>query len=351
MNSQALITAISTAYRLQEPVFLWGPPGIGKSDIVAQAAKLLGTQLAKEKKIKKPEDFQLIDFRMALRDPTDIKGFPMPDQDSKTMRYYRDAELPKSGYGILFMDELVSATPATQAAGMQLTLKNHNGEHAIGDYVLPPGFAIVAAGNRETDRGVVHRMPTPLANRFTHLEAECDKDAWLQWAMRNDISPELIAFHRWKEDMLFKFDPKLDSKAFPTPRSWVRTEKFVKEAIPDDVKYELIKGTVGEGPGSEYWAFRKLINELPTLEEIIMSPKTTKVPGPDQLSARYAITTLMGANANETSFEPFLEYSERMDKEFQACFVRDSLLKNDKVKTLKVYGKWALANSDVIVGT
>lgn len=349
MNSQQLVAAIRTGYFLQEPEFIWGPPGVGKSEVVAQAARQIAADLVKAKKIKKVEDFGLVDFRMALRDPTDIKGFPMPDAQTKTMKFYRDAELPTSGYGILFMDELVSATPATQAAGMQLTLKNHKGEHAIGDYVLPAGWSIVAAGNRETDRGVVHRMPTPLANRFTHLDYEVDPKAWVQWALDNDISAELIAFIRFKEELLFKFDPKLDSKAFPTPRSWVRTEKYVHAEVAEDVKYELVKGTVGEGPGSEYWAFRKLVNELPTIDEIRLAPEKTRVPGPDALSARFAITTLLGANASESTFEPFLIYTERMEKEFQCTFVRDALHRTPELRKNKVYTRWALKNADVIL--
>jgi MoxR-like ATPase len=349
MNSQQLIQAIRVAYFASEPVFIWGPPGIGKTDCVAQACAVLGAMLVKEKKLKKASDFGLVDFRMAMRDPTDIKGFPMPDQATKTMRFFRDAELPTDGYGIVFMDELNSSAPATQAAGMQLTLKNHKGEHRIGDYVLPPGWTVAAAGNRETDRGVVHRMPTPLANRFTHLNLEVDAKSWVEYALHHDISAELIAWIRFKEGLLFKFDPKLDSKAFPTPRSWVRTEKFVNADVPDPVKVELIKGTVGDGPGTEYWAFRKLIDQLPTLEEIRLNPSKTKVPGHDQLSARYAITTLMGANASESSFEAFLEYGERMDKEFQAVFVRDALAREPKLRTAKVYTKWALKNADVIL--
>lgn len=346
MKTSDLALAVQAAYFMQEPVFIWGPPGIGKSDIVAQAAKAIGQQLVKDKKLQKASDFQLIDFRMALRDPTDIKGFPMPDAETQTMKFFRDAELPTDGYGILFMDELVSAMPATQAAGMQLTLKNHKGEHAIGDYVLPKGFAIVAAGNRETDRGVVHRMPTPLANRFTHLDAEADADEWVNWALDHEVSPELIAFLRFRKQLLFKFDPKLDSKAFPTPRSWVRTEKIVSTELPDTIKFAMVKGTVGEGPGAEYWSFRKLVDKLPTIDQILMDPVGTPVPSEKEPSARYAVATLMGAHANAESFEALLTYAKRMQKELEVIFVRDSLRRNDKVKTSKVYTKWALENHE-----
>ena len=336
MKTSDLAIAIKRLYTARRPGFIWGPPGVGKSDLMAQVAAAL--------------KIGLIDFRMAMRDPTDIKGFPMPDQKSGTMRFFRDGELPTEKShpegGILFLDELNSATPATQAAGMQLTLTGR-----IGDYHLPKNWLVIGAGNRETDRGVVHRMPTPLANRFVHLEAEVNNDDWVSWALDHEVSAELIAFIRFKPDLLFKFDPKVDSKAFPTPRSWVMTENFVgeKNDDPDNVKYELIKGTVGEGPGSEYWGFRKMIDQLPTLEEIRLAPSKTKVPGEDQMSARYAVTTLMGANVGESSFEAFLTYSERINKEFQCVFIRDALHREPKLRTSKVYSKWAIKNHDVIV--
>jgi len=344
MKSSDLAIALRRCWHIQRPVMMWGPPGVGKSELVDQVATSVSDELVTAKKIKKNTDFGLVDFRMALRDPTDIKGFPMPDQATQTMKFYRDSELPTSGYGILFMDELNSAAPATQAAGMQLTLTRR-----IGDYKLPEGWSIFAAGNRESDRGVVHRMPTPLANRMTHLDYEVDPNEWVSWALDHEISAELIAFIRARGELLFKFDPKVDSKAFPTPRSWVATEEFVKNTDPDNVKYALIKGTVGEGPGSEYWAFRKMVDQLPTIEEIRLDPKRTKVPGEDQLSARYAVTTLMGAHASESSFEAFLTYSERMNKEFQCVFIRDALRREHKLRTNRAYTKWALANADVVL--
>lgn len=350
MNTQQAVHAICAAYYDREPLFLWGPPGIGKSEGVVGAGLVIADQLVKDKKIKKTQEFGIADFRMAQRDPTDIKGFPMPDQATRTMKFYRDGELPTDGYGILFMDELVSAAPATQAAAMQLTLRNSKGEFAIGDYVLPKGWAVIAAGNRETDRGVVHRMPTPLANRFTHLDLEADKDSWVQWALDHGVSAELIAWIRFKPDLLFKFDPKSDSKAFPTPRSWVRTEKWANNAkLPEDVKIAMIRGTVGDGPGSEYWAYRRLIDQLPTLDEIRLNPTKAKLPGEDQPSARFAVVTLMGAHANEHTFEAFLQYSERLDKEFQVVFVKDALHRDSKIERMKIYTQWALKNSDVIL--
>jgi hypothetical protein len=329
MTPSEIIEAIDVAIKTRRPLFLWGPPGVGKSDLIAQAAAA--------------HKMDLIDFRMALRDPTDIKGFPMPDQKTGTMKFFRDSELPTKGKGILFMDELVSAAPATQAAGMQLSLPPHR----IGDYQLPDGWTIMAAGNREGDRGVVHRMPTPLANRFTHLELDHSVDDWVRWASDNNISPELVAFIRFRPQLLFTFDAKSNDKAFATPRSWVATEAIRKATKNDKVAYGMCKGTVGEGPAAEFWAFLKLVLELPSVDEIKLNPDGTKLPSSP--ATQYAITTALAHATTETAFARFMIYIARMPVEFQATYVRDSLRKEPKLKMDKVFTKWALKNESVVV--
>lgn len=338
MKPSEISIALETMYALRRPSFIWGPPGVGKTDMIAQLAKKLG--------------IGLIDFRMALRDPTDIKGFPMPDAKTLTMKFFRDGELPNvkthGERGILFMDEMNAATPATQAAAMQLTLPNHAGECRIGDYVLPQGWVVFAAGNRETDRSVVSRMPSALANRFTHFDYELDVKDWEQWALANNITGELIAWFRFKENMLYTFDPKVNDRAFGTPRSWVATEEIVKSSMPDTVKYGTIKGTVGEGPGSEYWGFLRLIDDLPKIEEIKKKPKTTRVP--EEPGTMHAVITTLGMQVTPALFPTFMDYIERMPVEFQATFIKDAL-KRDRngISSEARYTAWALKNSSVIL--
>jgi hypothetical protein len=333
MRPSEIKSAVMHCLDINRPAMLWGPPGVGKSDMIEQIAK-------------EAFDGNLVDFRLSLRDPTDLKGFPMPDQKSKKMVFYRDGELPTEGKGILFMDEIVSATPATQAAGMQLTLTGR-----IGDYKLPPDWRIVAAGNRESDRGVVHRMPTPLANRFSHLDFEHSAEDWVEWALDNNISAGLIAFVRFRPELLFKFDPKMDSKAFPTPRSWVATENMVNERakkLEGMVKFGLLKGTVGEGPGSEYWAFLKMMSELPSIDDILLNPDSTPVP--QNNGTRYAIGTLLASKVTVDTFPRFMKYMARMDAEYQVVFARDAIRRDEKIKRVKEFTAWAMKNHEVIAG-
>jgi MoxR-like ATPase len=332
MNPSEIAQALDIAIDVRRPTFIWGPPGIGKSDLVASVAEKRG--------------MALIDFRMALRDPTDIKGFPMPDAKSQTMKFYRDGELPvgKCKPTIVFMDELNSAPPATQASGMQLALPPYR----IGDYQLPDNCCILAAGNRDGDRGVTHRMASPLANRFTHLEYEVNTDDWVHWAQDSDkVSAELVAFMRFRPNLLFTFDPKSADKAFATPRSWVAADTLRLKTKSDRIAYEMVKGTVGEGAGAEFWAFLKLIAELPSVDEIKLNPDSTKMP--ESPATLYALTTALGMATTDTAFARFMIYVQRMPVEFQATYVRDALRKEPKLKLDKVFTKWALKNEDVIV--
>ena len=161
VGPKGAMKAIRKAIQTRRPTFLWGPPGIGKSDVVKQ----IGEQAGRE----------VIDVRLALWEPTDIKGIPYYNADKGTMVWAPPSELPTDpeSTAIIFLDELNSAPPAVQAAAYQLILNR-----AVGTYKLPKGVDLVAAGNREGDRGVTYRMPAPLANRFVHLEMKVDFDGF-----------------------------------------------------------------------------------------------------------------------------------------------------------------------------
>ena len=170
-------TRIIRAFRKQRPVYLWGLPGVGKSELMTRIARL--ETLGKT---------ALLDVRVALMEPTDLRGMPFYNKDSGMMEWAPPVDLPSEEYAskfdtvILFLDEMNSAAPAVQAAAYQLTLGRR-----VGQYKLPDNVVIVAAGNRESDKGVTYRMPTPLANRFVHLEVRVDFDSYFNWAVENKI--------------------------------------------------------------------------------------------------------------------------------------------------------------------
>jgi len=272
VGPKAAKRSIRKAIQTRRPTFLWGPPGIGKSDIVKQ----IGVDAGRE----------VVDVRLALWEPTDIKGIPYYNAEQGKMVWAPPAELPTDpeSTAIIFLDELNSAPPAVQAAAYQLILNRR-----VGTYELPKGVDVVAAGNREGDRGVTYRMPAPLANRFIHLEMKIDFDDFQEWAVMNNVHPEVVGYVGFAKQDLYDFDPKSPSKAFATPRSWVFVSDLLKDDDCDiDTLHNLIAGAVGDGLAVKFMAHRKIAGRLPKAEDILSGK--VKDLSIKEVSAMYSLT-------------------------------------------------------------
>lgn len=290
--------AIRKCIKIQRPVFMWGPPGIGKSDIVKQ----IGAE----------QDREVIDIRLSLWEPTDIKGIPYYNSDNKTMTWAPPSELPTDpeSTAILFLDELNSATPATQAAAYQLILNRR-----VGTYVLPKGVSIVAAGNREADKGVTYRMPAPLANRFVHIELRHDFEDWHAWAVNNRIHEQVVGYIGFAKNDLYDFDPKSSSRAFATPRSW----SFVSELLKDDDLTEnsltdLISGAIGEGLAVKFMAHRKVAKQMPNPADILEGK--VKKFSIKEISAMYSLTISLCYELQEADKKKVKDWDSMADNFF-----------------------------------
>jgi len=292
--------ALLKAFQANRPVFLWGPPGIGKSEVVAEVAEELGGLM--------------IDLRMAQMEPTDIRGIPFFNKDLGKMDWAPPVDLPDeetaSKYPIivLFLDEMNSAPPAVQAAGYQLVLNRQ-----VGKYKLPDNVRIVAAGNRDSDKGVTYRMPMPLANRFLHLEMRADFTAWQQWAVNKGIHKDVVGFLSFSKQDMYDFDNKSSSRAFATPRSWVFVSDLLKEEadIDSDTLFNLVAGAVGEGLAVKFMAHRKTAGKMPEPADIL-SGKVKDLNVKD-ISAMYSLTISMCYELRDA-----LETKKVSNKEFHS---------------------------------
>jgi hypothetical protein len=271
--------AILKAFQSKRPVFLWGPPGIGKSEVVSEIATELGGHM--------------IDLRMAQMEPTDIRGIPFFNKDLGKMDWAPPVDLPDqelaSQYPIvvLFLDEMNSAAPAVQAAGYQLILNRR-----VGKYVLPDNVVIVAAGNRESDKGVTFRMPMPLANRFIHVEMRPDFASWQAWAVNKGIHKDVVGYLSFAKQDLYDFDAKSSSRAFATPRSWCFVSDLLKdEDIDSETLFTLVAGAVGEGLAAKFGAHRKFAAQLPEPTDILTGK--VKDLAVKEVSAMYSLTVSM----------------------------------------------------------
>ena len=279
VTSRQAQKSLLKAFKVKRPLFLWGPPGIGKSELVEDITKSLNGYM--------------IDLRLGQMEPTDIRGIPFYNKDIGKMDWAPPVELPDeelaSQYPIvvLFLDELNSAAPSVQSAAYQLILNRR-----IGKYRLPDNVVMVAAGNRESDKGVTYRMPTPLANRFLHQEMKVDFASWQEWAVTHNVHKDVVGYLSFAKQDLYDFDAKSASRAFATPRTWT----FVSELLADDDNDDdtltnLIAGTVGEGLAVKFMAHRKVAGRMPKPEDILNGK--VKDLNVKEVSAMYSLVISM----------------------------------------------------------
>lgn len=322
-----IATALLSLIPIGRPVFLWGPPGVGKSQVVAQAARALGRELT--------------DIRAVLLDPVDLRGLPAIGDDGRC-HWRPPAFLPTRGQGVLFLDELNAAPPLVQAACYQLIL-----DRRLGEYALPDGWSVVAAGNRKQDRAVTHRMPTALANRMVHLDFETCLDDWLAWAAGAGLRSEVTAFVRFRPALLHDFDPARAERAFPSPRTWQFVSDILCAAPPAEVEYDLLRGTVGEGAAAEFTGFLRVWRELPDTEAILCAPHSAPVPSDP--AAVYAICEALARRAALDTMPALAGYAARLPVEFGVLLMRDALRQDKTVARTEAFAAWARDNAHVLV--
>ena len=295
--------SILRAFNKKRPIFLWGPPGIGKSEIVGQITNNV---------LKKS---YLIDIRLSLWEPTDIKGIPYFDSNSSSMVWAPPAELPTEEFAskydniVLFLDEMNSAAPAVQAAAYQLILNRR-----VGQYKLPDNVLIVAAGNREADKGVTYRMPAPLANRFVHLELAVDFDDWFAWATENKIHKDVVGYLTFAKKDLYDFDPRGSSRSFATPRSWSFVSQLLSDDLPESTLTDLVAGCVGEGLAVKFMNHRKISGQLPNPSDILSGKvKDLKTK---EISAMYSLTVSLCYELQQAHEKKEKNWNEQADRFF-----------------------------------
>jgi hypothetical protein len=247
------------------------------------------------------------------------------------------AELPTDpeSTAIIFLDELNSAPPAVQAAAYQLILNRR-----VGTYKLPDGVDVVAAGNREGDRGVTYRMPAPLANRFVHLEMKVDFDDWQDWATLNKVHPDVVGYVGFAKQDLYDFDPKSPSKSFATPRSW----SFVSDLLNDDdvdndTLATLIAGAVGDGLSNKFMAHRKIAGRLPKAADILDGKeKELKIK---EVSAMYSLTVSLCYELKDRAEKKSKDWDSMADNFFRY------MMDNFPTELVVMGAKTALTNYDL----
>lgn len=322
------------------PVMLWGAPGVGKSQMVAQVAE--------------SGNGHVVDIRLSQMEPSDLRGIPF-NKDG-LVEWSIPALLPDvsrhGDRGILFLDEITSAPPTVSAAAYQLIL-----DRRLGEYRVPDGWAIFAAGNRQGDRGVTYTMPAPLANRFSHYEVDVHLDDWVTWAWGKGVDERVIAFLRFRPELLFDFDPAHNPVAFPSPRSWEFAHRALnKFDLNSDLLRGALQGCVGNAAGIELAAFIENLHNLPDLD-MILSGEGKDVPR--EIDLQYAVATALVGRAIKlrdsdeagAMLGNILDYANRFPQREMGVMLVSDLHRavGERLFAVPQFGEWAKAIADVML--
>jgi hypothetical protein len=347
-----MINLITAAFNADLPLFIWGPPGIGKSDFVRQAAAKAGW--TEERKA-------FIDVRLSQMEPVDLRGLPVPDMNARKTDWLPPTWLPFEGSdwadaGVLFLDEASSASPSVQAAAYQLVL-----DRQLGEAKLKKGWRLVLAGNRVTDGGVAFRLAMPLANRMLHVEALPSLNDWTDWAIDSGIHQDVIGFVMFRPSLLSTFSDALKSKetAFATPRSWamVSTILQVEANNSQETIEKLIAGAVGQGAALEFAAYRKLHEKLPDIDAVLQG-NGQSVTCDDKADVRHVTTLALAfrvieAGEKDISFaqswsQHCIKWLDALDVKYAALFVSIILRKKNIYLQGAENTAWVMKHKDLI---
>jgi adenylate kinase family enzyme len=333
MKAQHLQRLLATSLPHGQKVLIKGPPGVGKSDIVHNACEIA--------------EFDLVLFHPAISDPTDYSGLPAKVTDKGehyadflpfgSLRKLIKAERPTAA----FLDDIGQAPHAVQAALMQLILARRVNGHKISDQVV-----FVGATNDTTHRAGVHGLLEPVKSRWdTIVELEPDLNDWCTWAFLHDMPAELVAFLRFRPEMLCKFEPTKELTNSPSPRTAAAVGHWVNDGVTADpeLAYEVIAGAAGEPFAAEFLGFLKVWQAMPSIDGILLDPQSA--PLPTEPAAKYAVSVALAHRAAPDNFDRIISYLYRMEGEFRMLSVRDATRKTPDLTRTRAYTEWAVKDA------
>lgn len=339
-------------YEADEPLMLIGKPGMGKTSMFESVCQ--------------EKELGFIDFRLTLRDPTEVGGMRVPDTKTGRLRHYIPDDLPdptRHGMkGIMLFDEINVVSQLLQATAYGLIQERRNGS-----YRMAKGWVPMASGNNVSDRAAAQRLSAALANRFNVQIVEPHLDSWLQQYGSEHVDMRGTAFLRFRP-MLFHVmpgemiclpgetpeqaakkanAPKADDISFPSARSWTKAFKFIDKE--PSYRRKIYNGYVGALAADEFEAYWRIMERATTLDAILADPKTAKLPAPDDAGTCYAMSGMIARAMNRKNMDRLMIYTERMEADYQVAIVIDATRQDPGLKNTAAYGAWAVKHQDVLL--
>ena len=235
----------------QRASMLWGARGVGKSSIVRQVAAHFAVPL--------------VDLRLTTIEPVDIRGAIFADDVLAKTVWFPPEFLPGTDQpdGILFLDELTAADQRLQASAYSLIL-----DRRVGNYRLPDGWQVVAAGNASFHDAVSHDMGTALADRMFHFNVQAVIDAFLAHAVEMGFAPAVMAYLRVRPDKLDDSQAQLanDHLIGASPRGWEDVSNVLKSGLSEAAQRVFVQGRIGAANAAEFFG---VVREIQAAVDVV----------------------------------------------------------------------------------
>ncbi|MCR5020854.1 MoxR family ATPase, partial [Ruminococcus sp.] len=349
--SNSYCTIIKNGGKMKDmpSVMLLGPPGVGKSQSVRQIAEVIERKTGKKTAV--------MDVRLLLFNPIDLRGIPTANDD-KTLAVWLKPKIfqmdeSENVVNLLFLDEISAAPQSVQAAAYQITL-----DRVVGEHRLPDNCIVIAAGNRTTDKSVAYKMPKALANRLLHIDLKMSFSSWKKWAVNNGVNPMVIGYLTYKNDALMRFDAASEELAFATPRSWEMVSNILNQVNSSvaDV-FNLIAGLVGVGMATEFSTWCDVYKDMPDVVDIFEGKGAVIPKKTDEL---YALTAAMSAYASKhrdelDKIENSLVFAEKLPPDFSVVLLKNYMCiekrYREKLMRCPTFLKWVSKKGSLLNGS
>jgi len=332
MKPSVLVPVLRDCIRNRRNVFLFSPPGSGKTEMVHQAAYLEGARI--------------MTILTSLRDPTDANGLPFKMFDDafgmEVVRFLPTAELAEMITAdeklVVFFDELPDAAMAVQNSFCNLIQSKSQNGHEISETVC-----FIMAGNRREDRTGAGAVSTKFMNRCMKIDVDIDVRDYVAWGIADNQPDDLLAFIYARPDWLTAFKPEPDTQQ-PTPRSISNVGRMLREMAEQNnepatgILQELIAGWTGNDFARDFVSARVVIKQIP--DPTLPLERPEDAPVPEKPIAKHAILNAVAKIVERKSLHNAFVYVRRFDKEFQRAFVTFLTARDTSFKETQEYITW-----------